>query len=385
METKHADQLAAKRAGESAPQVHFDAPDGRPEAYWFDRPEEELQEEDEDLEDLPSNFERILHLLRPLTSLETRIKTTLELHEGDGDSPIEEHHPQQELPSVDTSNNNEPPKEGAATSRIEPYPDEPTVLREEKVKTFDSTESIWHPFRNGYEFKLARWMMDANLSKVQIDAFFNNGLARVPPATDEAGKEGTCFTSAYTLGQLLDEVDPHLNMDSWTRAAVDHYGTGLIEFRYRSLENMIRHIFAQQSHEDYMVYMPYKEFDSATGYRIYSEAASAQWWWDIQVHSTPQLLYIPLTLHRRIYRRVTSLFHCVLGQTRPFRRTLAVTRTFGPLTSPFSIFLPSTGISRPSQPGDCSLYSLFDRNEQIRANLIPMKRSCQQLNPFRVL
>ncbi|RPA70824.1 hypothetical protein BJ508DRAFT_316173 [Ascobolus immersus RN42] len=104
---------------------------------------------------------------------------------------------------------------------------------------------------SGYEFKLAKWMLDSNLPKVAINRFFNSGLARVPPLNAD-NTEGTCFTSAYTLGPLLDQLDPELNIKAWDRAAVDHYGTGLIEFRHRPVDRMIRHIFKQPAHAPYM-------------------------------------------------------------------------------------------------------------------------------------
>lgn len=288
METKHADEWEALRKRKERPTVPFNPPEGRPElsTFWYDDSDGDANEEDNNEDDGgqsgQSVFTRVLHLLRPLTSLVTRIHTSLDLEAADYDSDPEpepqtsgEAHSHSETDSSPEESQKPPP------SRIEHYPTQPTVLRVEE--STPDQEALWYPFRSGYEFKLAKWMMDSNLSKAQIDAFFNKGLARVPPVNSDES-EGTCFTSSYTLGNLLDGLDEDLNIDSWHRAAVDHYGTGLIEFRYRSLEKMIRHIFAQQSHEDYMVYMPYKEFDSATGYRIYSETASAQWWWHMQVH-----------------------------------------------------------------------------------------------------
>ena len=284
-ETAHGDQLAAKRAGEAIPRPTFPAPEGRPTAETLPL----HLEDDEDDEDGPSRFQRILHLLRPLTSLVTRITTTTETQDADYDSdPLEQPQdfftPDPDLPTP--SEEDEPTRKAGDTEYRETFGYEPTIFGEGTPDTRPTRDSPWYPFRSGYEFKLAKWMMDANLSKSQIDAFFNKGLARAPP-TNPDGSEGTCFTSAHTLGQLLDQVDPDLAMDKWTPVAVDHHGAGLIEFRYRSLENIIRHIFKQASHADYMTYMPYKEYHRKTGYRLYSEMASAQWWWHKQVTNPP--------------------------------------------------------------------------------------------------
>ena len=282
MEKVHPDQLAARRAGEPDFRPTFPVPEGRPTADTLDYIKLDGTDGDEEF----PRFRRVLRLLRPLTALVTRITTTLQTQEADYDS-------EDDLSRFDTDAGIPTPREPdekapvdteeGSTGRVEMYPGEPIIVREKEEK-FPTRESLWHPFRSGYEFKLARWIMDSNLSKVQINSFFNRGLARIPPVNPN-GSEGTCFTSAHVLGNILDNLDNDLTSSSWTKAAVDHPGAGLIEFRYRSLETIIRHIFEQVSHSDYMVYMPYKEFDPETGYRMYSEMASAEWWWERQVCS----------------------------------------------------------------------------------------------------
>ena len=293
MENVHPEELAAHRAGDTPSRTSrriFPVPEGRPTAssLKFARVDDYEGDDEEDSgEELCSRLQRVLHLLRPLTSLETRIQTTLETQDADYDSDPLEVPADIIAPVVETrrhTNADEREKEAETIDDglKEHYPDTPTIIGEGQTEDSIRDDSPWFPFRSGYEFKLAKWMMDSNLSKVQIDTFFNKGLARVPPANPD-GSAGICFTSAHTLGQLLDKVDDGLGKASWGGACVDHPGAGLIEFRYRSLEEMIRHIFKQASHSDYMTYMPYKDFHRKTGYRIYSEMASAQWWWHMQV------------------------------------------------------------------------------------------------------
>lgn len=273
MEDKHAEEWDAYQKGEAPPTVVFGEAPGRPGFSGLGIERDEDDELERELADLPSNFERILHLIHPLTSLDTRITTSIQAQEQDYDSD------DQQDPAQDPQVPDQTPE---PRSRIELYPDEPLVTGTDLSYHAQGKDGLWAPFRSGYEFKLAKWILDSNLPKVAINRFFNSGLARVPP-NNEDGTEGTCFTSAYTLGRLLDQLDPELNIKGWERAAVDHYGSGLIEFRYRPLERMIRHIFQQPSHADYMEYMPYKEFRTSSGYRMYSEMSSGRWWWDKQV------------------------------------------------------------------------------------------------------
>jgi hypothetical protein len=185
----------------------------------------------------------------------------------------------------------EDPLMAAAQHQVE-FPGEVEVIRDDKDNRNNCLDlkSLWMPFRSGYEFKLARWMMDANLTKQSIDRFFNEGLARTPPPNAD-GTEGTNYTSAYTFCNLLDNLDSALSIRSWKIMAVDHVGTGLIEFRYRSVEAMIRHIFKQPSHAPYIVYKPVQEFESAEKrYRLLSDLHTGGWWWRMQVRIalTPQ-------------------------------------------------------------------------------------------------
>ena len=294
METVHPVEYAAKLADETPRRRKVPAPDYGPTVEDFDaHVQKDTPKNDEDDEDLPSRFQRILHLLRPLTSLVTRITTTLETQDADYDSdPLEEPTPASNTAGKRQDSAKEKPNTEEEVSRREFHPKgAPIVTGEGETGNLPTgMDSPWFPFRSGYEFRLAKWMMDANLSKVQIDAFFNSGLARAPPANPD-GSAGVCFTSAHTLGQLLDEVDEFFSKPNWKKACVNHHGAGLIEFRFRSLEDTIRHIFKQASHADYMIYTPYKDFHRKTGYRIYSEMASGHWWWHMQVRS---FLYPPI-------------------------------------------------------------------------------------------
>ena len=262
MRTVHKDQWEADEEGLDYPLTEFPPPSP---------PKTTLSFED---------YDRILHLVRPLTSLETRIATTNDIEGPDMDSDGDEDNTTQHQQAPSDSNTDQVNQPQPRHYTV-PYPHEPTIVGTDP-SVLEPPDDVWRPFRNGYEFKLARWMLDAGLTKESINEFFNMGLARKPPPNSD-GSEGECFTSAYTLGNFLDDVDPDLSIRSWKRAAVQHQGAGWIEFRHRSLEAMVRHIFKQPAHQAYMVYMPVQEFDAKTGYRQYSEVHTAEWWWEIQV------------------------------------------------------------------------------------------------------
>lgn len=241
-----------------------------------------------------ANYQRLLiGLMRPLTSLETRLRTTNQIDENDYDSdddsgPTNDDFVMQ-TSEPESSSQQEPPSAPppAATQHLEEYPTEVKEIGIDMSNQSFDLATLWRPFRNGYEFKLARWFMDAMVSKKWIDLFFNDGLAREPPPNMD-GSEGECFTSSYTLCNLLDDLDPDLAPSSWKPWAIDHHGVGLIEFRYRSVEKMIRHIFKQQSHTPYMVYKPVREYTAADKeYRLFSELHTAEWWWKMQVSLIP--------------------------------------------------------------------------------------------------
>ena len=227
---------------------------------------------------VPDGYERIMvELQRPLTSLETRVTTTNQVEDDDYDS-LDEDDGDMPVPPMESELHDM----GPAQHLVE-FPVDVEVVGIDNSARYPAFEALWQPFRSGYEFKLARWMMDANLSKQSIDRFFNEDLARTPPPNHD-GTEGNCFTSAYTLSNQLDKLDSDLAISSWKKWAVDHTGFGLIEFRYREVETMIRHIFKQPSHEPYMVYKPIQEFSDLTKeYRLLSDLCIADWWWGMQV------------------------------------------------------------------------------------------------------
>ena len=238
-------------------------------------------------------FEQLVELEYPITSLATRITTSNLVEVDDYDSADASEEENGGDHDMDNSMDSDaimmdvgeiPESLGLpASQHVEEFPMEVEIVEVDATKRYPVLGDLWRPFRSGYEFKMAHWMLDANVLKVMIDRFFNEDLARTPPRTIE-GAEGTCFTSAHTLGHLLDDLDPALKISAWKIYAINHVGVGLIKFRYREIGSMIHHIFNQPSHEPYMLYKPTWEFSGPEkGYRLLNNLHMADWWWNMQV------------------------------------------------------------------------------------------------------
>lgn len=227
----------------------------------------------------------------------SRVTTTNEVEDDDFDSDVEGT-PLDEQPAGSMDLDDEQKTEETTGSFRVEYPGDIHELGTDNSmrETYLDKERIWLPFKSGYEFQLARWMLDAGLAKTHIQNFFNWGLARTPPPNED-GTPGTCFTSPYILDNHLDILDPELGPKSWTTKAVRHEGTGLIEFKFRGLERMIRHIFKQPHHADYMIYKPVREFDSPEQqYRVIGDMHTAEWWWKMQESLPEGSFLIPVFL-----------------------------------------------------------------------------------------
>ncbi|RPA70644.1 hypothetical protein BJ508DRAFT_316345 [Ascobolus immersus RN42] len=185
---------------------------------------------------------RMLTLYPNLNRPETRIRTTIRIEEFEYDSDGQDDDDDHEENGTNSGENANLDSTSGKAKKAPRYPSERYPQDPIEVG-YDGTnregtlraESRWHPFRNGFEFRLARYILDNNFHQKAIDDLFNLDLARDPPR-DADGMEGVCFTSAYTYEKMLHNMNEELSMKAWTRGTVWHHGVGLIEFRYRLLE-----------------------------------------------------------------------------------------------------------------------------------------------------
>ena len=112
MEKKHPDEWSAYQEGRPSPAVIFPEPAGRPGFSGLGVHCSDAEDEEE--EESHSMFTRILHLLRPLTDLDTRIATTLEINPDDYDSDEAQQEPQTQ--QLDTAR--QPPLQDQKQSQL---------------------------------------------------------------------------------------------------------------------------------------------------------------------------------------------------------------------------------------------------------------------------
>ena len=286
---------------------------------------------------IPNGVQRAIMEINPDPLYRQTLRTTIRAEEGDYDSTSEHG---EDLAGSNHYNPTPLEFENSEIGEAPLYPPQhyPGDLYESPIEDQSNRAHLldcdrrWHPFNSGWEFKMARYMLDNNLSMSAINQFFNEGYARSPPP-DSNGNETECFTSSHTYSNLLDKMDPELSPESWQHGNVDHTGTGRIFFRFRVLETMIRHIFKQPSHEGYMVYRPVKEYHRKTGYRLLGELHTGDWWWRMQVRSVSQAVIAELTVFRRSWIRSTVRddlsFHWFSVQTKHSRLISPVIKIYG--------------------------------------------------------
>jgi len=136
------------------------------------------------------------------------------------------------------------------------------------------------PFSGPAEFKLARWFVNSNIPKTQINEYFNQGLGK----SADIG-----YTSGYTFHQLLDSMDSELGVGSWKSGQATTRiceRTQNIPYFYRNPMDCIRFLLKQPAYRDHMAYAPVRQYNDL-GERIYTELHTADWWWRTQVTQCP--------------------------------------------------------------------------------------------------
>ena len=114
-------------------------------------------------------------------------------------------------------------------------------------------QNPWMPFKNAYDFKLARWFVESHTGRDQINEFFNSGMAA-------AGD--TSFASAYGLRKQLAYMDKDMGFASWCTNEAD-YNTQKVPYYYRDPVHVAAFLIRQKCYNPYLVYVPVREFRSS--------------------------------------------------------------------------------------------------------------------------
>src|SRR5690606_9382364 len=139
------------------------------------------------------------------------------------------------------------------------------------------------PFDNSYDFKIGLWLIRGNATNTTICSGFNDGILQRSNGSDK-----TSITSAHSIHQRIDGLEPEFGEKSWSYAEATFWAEdGRIKqpYYYRDPTLIIKHIFKQPAYREYLTYKPVREHNER-GNRIYSEVNTADWMWEQQARPT---------------------------------------------------------------------------------------------------
>ena len=274
-------------------------------AHAIEESEEELSSADEDYlsdQEVMAESRTLLEdderALEEMPTMQAEFTTTRHLEDSDFESGDEDEERAEEQRAraytIPASPDTPTSSSGTTENEFEHFPIQPTIVgpTPNERKVFHASSSTWAPFANGHEFKVANWIVSNGLTDKAVNEYFNHALARIPSKTPEADRGG-CFTSAYLLHKILDNLDPEMSpMHTW-REGISVYSTdGRADYKFRSAEAMIRNIFRQPVYAEAMIYTPIKEYVgcSQKRFRVFGGPHTANWWWREQVTASSHTL-----------------------------------------------------------------------------------------------
>ena len=144
-----------------------------------------------------------------------------------------------------------------------------------------------HPptFQSEFDFAFAHWLVREQLPQ--------NGVRRLPNDPQMAPlKSRLSWQSTTELGAKMRTVGTPVSraVGEWISEEFDvetprtESGKVTYTFRYRKVEGAIRFLLGHAGFKDNLVFAPYRLFSSQgePAVRIYSDMASADWWWETQ-------------------------------------------------------------------------------------------------------
>jgi len=130
----------------------------------------------------------------------------------------------------------------------------------------------WNPFSSEANINLASWFFRNKVGKLQIDAYFAEGLG---------GTVSRSFGATYTKRHHLHALDPFCDYLLWTEPEIND-GRHVTAFYYRNIIDCLCYLICQVVYRSDIVYEPIRE-NNSSGERLYSEMHMADWWWETQV------------------------------------------------------------------------------------------------------
>ncbi|KAH9893250.1 hypothetical protein C8Q73DRAFT_761055 [Cubamyces lactineus] len=158
-------------------------------------------------------------------------------------------------------------------------------------------ESPWAPFESEEEWELARWLVTSGLTQSSIERYLKLKITR------ERTKPS--FESNYMFFKKIDALPG--GQTSWTvevfEAVGDRVGedgkprTERVELWKRDIVDCVRELMGNPLFRDAIRYAPERQYADAEGKtRIYGNAWTANWWWDIQLRLPEDATVAPVIL-----------------------------------------------------------------------------------------
>ncbi|KAI9435646.1 hypothetical protein F5148DRAFT_989825, partial [Russula earlei] len=141
----------------------------------------------------------------------------------------------------------------------------------------------WAPFEDTDEWELVNWLIN-RVNKTGTDKFLKLGL--VSPTMHLVTHAYSFFKKINTLpaGSLW-----HTETFSFTGDLLDKNGEPTqdhFELWYRNSLQCVEELISNPMFEKYISYVPERIYEDSTGNtRVYDEMWTADWWWEMQVHS----------------------------------------------------------------------------------------------------
>ncbi|KAK0460240.1 uncharacterized protein EV420DRAFT_1478757 [Desarmillaria tabescens] len=153
------------------------------------------------------------------------------------------------------------------------------LFRHQKV---ENGEAMWAPFSSRDEWELARWLMCSSISQKEIDSFLK--LESIKNNVNPS------FGNKRKLFQTIDKLPTG---PEWTCEVFKIHGdllnnegmpqTEEIELWKHDPVACIRELMGDAQFKEHMRYAPERVYTDEMGTsRVYSEMATADWWWQIQ-------------------------------------------------------------------------------------------------------
>lgn len=145
----------------------------------------------------------------------------------------------------------------------------------------DDVNHPYKPFRSQQEYDIARWCVRHRIPKSAIDVLFS-----IPGFNTL-----TSTTSSHVIFNRIDAMEWDLGQASWKHAKVCFdrrkdinclRESDMTSFWYRNPVSCLEFLMRQPAYRESMAYAPVQEFNG-DGERMFSEIATADWWWRQQV------------------------------------------------------------------------------------------------------